>query len=584
MQKNIVELREFMERENFDGFFLSTTDAYQNEYVPPAFQRLAWLTGFTGSAGAAIISKENAAFFTDGRYIAQAQRELSSAFEIHNTALFTPNHWLREQKKNFRLGFDPWLVTEPQSKNFVKSGAETIALQQNPIDALWREKPEIPQSAVKIHSLNFSGQDSLSKRKQISLTLQSNNADALLITSLDSIAWLLNIRGADIPFTPFVLGYALLITATQHVHFFVHHNNFPELEKTSFYENNSASISKQLAVLKGKTVSFDPNRTPLALVELLEKNGVLLHRSEDPCQLPKACKNITEQTGTKSAHIRDGVALTEFLCWFSQHGCKKNLNEYQLGKILETYRQAQDLFVSPSFETISGFKENGAIIHYRATEESAKTVTGQGLYLLDSGGQYHDGTTDVTRTIAVSSATTTEKRHYTLVLKGHIALASAQFVHGTKGSSLDHLARQFLWQDGLDYDHGTGHGVGSFLSVHEGPQRIAKRGGDVALQCGMIISNEPGFYKNGEYGIRIENLVLVKNAGKTPAGEDLLCFETLTLAPFDPNLVAWDLLDSKEKSWLSNYHREIFKQLKDYLKPSTKKWLEQIVNRFEADR
>jgi Xaa-Pro aminopeptidase len=583
MQKNIVELRELIAKENLDGFFLSTTDAYQNEYVPPAFQRLSWLSGFTGSAGAAIISKEKAAFFTDGRYTEQAKRELSSDFTIHNTAIFTPSHWLREQKKNFLLGLDPWLVTEPQSKNFIKAGAEIIALQQNPIDILWHEKPEIPQSAVKNHALRFSGQNSLSKRKEISNKLKSSNADALLITSLDSIAWLLNIRAADIPFTPFVLGYAFLIAATQHVHFFVHHNNFSKLEKTSFHENNYASITAELAVFKGKNVAIDPNRTPLALVELLEKNGVILQRSEDPCQILKACKNKTEQMGAKAAHVRDGTALTEFLCWFSQHGCIKNFSEYQLGKILETYRKEQDLFVSQSFETISGFKENAAIIHYRATEQNAKTITGQGLYLLDSGGQYHDGTTDVTRTIAVKKASSLEKRHYTLVLKGHIALASAVFVQGTKGSELDHLARQFLWQDGLDYDHGTGHGVGSFLSVHEGPQRIAKRGGDIALQCGMIISNEPGFYKSGEYGIRIENLVLVKNAGKNSQGKELLSFETLTLAPLDPNLIAWHLLNEKEKFWLLQYHQKILTQLAPKLKPSTKKWLKEIICQFEGE-
>lgn len=549
----LKDLREFMEQQGLSALLIPHTDAFQGEYIAPYCERLKWLTGFTGSAGFAVVGKEKAAFFTDGRYTLQAKEEVSPAYEHYNILEKSPTQWVSENlSAQEKIGFDPWLFTEAQLKRYAPV---LVALEENPIDNLWTNRPAPPKDFIRLHPLKYTGESDESKRKRISANLK---VDHVLITSCDSIAWLLNIRGNDLPFTPIVHAMCVLHKAGSY-------DLFVDLDKISgevfnhLHQGGGRAIDLRFLLhhlqrLEG-TCQVDPQTAPLILLQTLGEKVVC---GQDPCVLPKALKNDVEIKGAIEAHSQDGIALSQFLNWLEDQPLKGETTELSAAQKLYEFRKKGHHFEGLSFNTISGFGSHGAIIHYKATPESDVPLSREGIYLLDSGGQYLTGTTDVTRTIALGMPTPEQKDRYTRVLKGHIALATARFPKGTTGVQLDILARQFLWEIGCDYDHGTGHGVGSYLNVHEGPQNISKRNLDVPLQPGMILSNEPGYYKEGEYGIRIENLVRVV---ELPDHRGFYGFETLTLVPLEKKLIEESLLTEKEKQWIEAYEGRVFKEL-----------------------
>lgn len=548
----LISLRAFMKNNDLSAFLIPRTDEFQGEYIAPSAQRLAWLTGFTGSAGFAIITQDKAAFFTDGRYTLQAQEELPAFYEKYNISQKHPSQWVLENlSKDERVAYDPWLFTETQLNKYDRP---TVAVSPNPIDSLWRDQPPSPLAPLHLHPLEYAGEESLSKRTRIAAAFK---ADHLLLTSCDSIAWLLNIRGNDVPHTPIVHSMCVL-------HRDGTFDLFVDLRKVKdevlqALQNEGGKLmdfSQLLPHLEKMAGSFqiDPQAVPMILLQTLSQKEREIVRAPDPCLLPKALKNDVELQGAIHAHSQDGLALHRFFAWLQEQPLTGETTELSAAEKLHSLRKKGQLFQDLSFETISAFGPHGAIIHYGVTPKSNSPLKREGLYLLDSGGQYLTGTTDVTRTLALGSPTTEQKDRYTRVLKGHIALAQAIFPDGTTGAQLDSLARQFLWDVGCDYDHGTGHGVGSYLSVHEGPQGISKRGSDVSLKPGMILSNEPGYYKAGEYGIRIESLVMVVEIPHLPG---FYGFETLTLCAFDQNLIDTSLLTANEKDWIDNYHARV---------------------------
>lgn len=548
----IKALRHFIKEQNLSALLIPHTDEYQGEYLAPYSERLAWLTGFTGSAGLAILTRDKASLFTDGRYTLQAKNQLPDFFEIYNTSQKHPATWLEENlSSDAKVGYDPWLFTEPQMRFYKQS---LIPITPNPIDALWTQRPEPPQDFIRVHPLAFAGESDESKRKRIAETLKAEN---VLITSCDSIAWLLNIRGNDVPHTPVVHSICLLRKDGSY-------DLYVDLNKTNanVYTHVSegkgrlieiSQMNQHLKKMEG-TCQLDPLTTPIALIHRLEEFRIPIIREQDPCVLPKAIKNEVELKGALHAHIQDGKAFVSFFEWLKTQPLQGETTELSAAQKLYECRKKGEYFEDISFTTIAGFGSHGAIVHYFPTPEFDVPLRKDNLFLLDSGGQYLTGTTDVTRTMALGPPTPEQKDRYTRVLKGHIALATAIFPEGTTGAQLDALARQFLWEIGCDYDHGTGHGVGSYLSVHEGPQGLSKRGTNVPLQPGMIVSNEPGYYKEGEYGIRIESLVKVVTL-ENPKG--FLGFETLTLVPLDKDLIDSSLLTEKEKEWVEAYHQRI---------------------------
>ncbi len=537
----IRELRQIMKTQGVEAYIIPNNDEFQNEYLPGSAKRLEFLTGFTGSAGLAIVTASKAAFFTDGRYTIQAAQQLDGkVFEVYNIADKRPETWAAE--RNIKCGFDGWCLSLAQVRKFDAKNLQPIIHSPNLIDLIWKTRPPIPTSPIRIHDEQYAGESSESKRRRIGKALTT---DAALLTSPDSVNWLLNIRGSDISHTPLVLCYAAL-SKDGTVDLFIDKKkvNFEALS----HLGKEVKIHELATVTKiggNQQILIDPARIPYALYLSLKNGGAEITEGQDPCLLPKAIKNETEIAGIKRAHKIDGAALTKFLHWLP---LQNEMDELKASAKLEEFRRQNPEYLEPSFDTISGFAANGAIVHYRATEESNNKFTPNNLYLIDSGGQYEFGTTDVTRTVAIGEPTAAMRRDYTLVLKGHIALATATFPRGTNGAQLDALARQFLWQEGKDYDHGTGHGVGYYLGVHEGPQGISKRANDTALQPGMIISNEPGYYKTGEYGIRIENLVLV-----VEKQNGFLGFETVTRAPLDDKLIEWEILNPAETKWAKEY-------------------------------
>lgn len=546
-------LRAQFTKHKIDAFIVPSADEFQGEYLPAAARRLEFLTGFTGSNGMAIIAKSKAAFFTDGRYTLQAQTQISKDYTKYNMAEKSAVEWASELKGV--IGFDPKLFTLRQYRTWEKQG---VALKPVPnlVDAIWKNRPAYPVDAAFAYPLKYAGESTPEKIKRV---LKNLDADALFIAAPDSLCWLLNIRGNDIPHTPFLNATALLYK-TGKVTLFVDAQKIP---KGLLGKNVTLVPLIPALSLKGRgsKVQIDPAQTPVWWSKQFNKTV----EAADPIQLLKACKNKVEVAGIANAHIRDGAALTQFLYWLD--GNWKTETEISVTEKLRTFRAAQPLFKDLSFGTIAGMGANGAIVHYHATQKTNKKLT-QGLFLLDSGGQYLDGTTDVTRTIALGAPTAEQKADFTLVLKGHIALAQAIFPKGAAGIELDALARMPLWKAGKDYDHGTGHGVGCYLSVHEGPQGISRRN-TTPLKAGMIISNEPGFYKAGEYGIRIESLVLVKEKDKR-----FLDFETLTLAPIDRRLIEKKMLESNEINWLNAYHARVIKTLAPLVDNTTKKWFQ----------
>jgi Xaa-Pro aminopeptidase len=571
MQKNdlatkLLELKNFLKEQKIDFFFLPNCDEFFSEYLPESEKRIQYLTGFAGSAATVIIGQEKSYFFTDGRYILQAKSELDlSEFEIFNIAQKSPLAWLRENLGEGVLALDPKLT----GVNFAKSLPQNhVFLEQNPVDEIWQNRPLPQNSAIFSCDENLTGLDSQTKRAQI---LQTLAADAVVITKPENLCWLLNIRAADVEATPLLLAYAILFKSGEVDLFVDSKRAHPDLAGVNFValENFASRIS----VLK--KVQIDAASTNQWLLNLLEKNKSEIIFKTDAIEIAKACKNSAEISGAIKAHEVDGLALTKFLFWLS--GAPETDEILAAEKLLEFRREHPD-FLYPSFASISGFASNGAVIHYHASEKTNKKITGNSLYLIDSGGQYFGpeffGTTDVTRTIAIGKPTPEMVENFTRVLKGHIALARAKFPRSTSGAQLDALAREHLWRAGLDYDHGTGHGVGSFLSVHEGPCGISKRAHQPLLE-GMILSNEPGFYKEGEYGIRIENLMLVEKFD-----EKFLQFRTLTLAPLDPNLIDFKMLTRPERKWLCNYHEQILEKFVEKISAENRQWLEEILAVF----
>ncbi len=573
-------LAQALAQSGVDGFILPANDEFMNEYVPAAARRLEWLTGFTGSAGTLAMCGGRNAFFTDGRYILQAQREVGGdeIGEQHNSALVTPDEWLVNQaREGAVIGYDPALHTASQLKRFEKEGQRKHItwkpLHPNPVDAIWGDRPAPPASGVLIYPECFSGHASGAKRRLIADDLQTLQADALMLTAPDSICWLLDIRGADVPYTPFVLCHALLHADATVTLFLDESRVDGTVRKALGADVRYAPVERlaqELAALKGKTVLYDPVQSPALARQWLERAGAFIRECDDPCQLPKACKNKTEIEAIRETHRHDGLAVTRFLHHLSEHW--QAMDEQAVSDRLLEERRKMPFFIEPSFHTIAGSGPHGAIVHYRATPQSNSAIAKDTLLLVDSGGQYFGGTTDITRTIAIGNPPIEMKENFTRVLKGHIALACAVFPEGTTGSQLDALARQYLWQAGLDYDHGTGHGVGACLSVHEGPQRISKRASAVALRPGMVIFGTSRAITKplANTASRIESLVVVTGAAKAPG---FLGFEILTLVPIDRHATQPSMLTQEEKDWLNHYHQRVYDAHAPHLDKDAHAWL-----------
>jgi Xaa-Pro aminopeptidase len=570
-EDRLKALREQLKAEALDGFVVPLTDEHMSEYVGSYAQRLAWLTGFQGSAGSAVVLAEGAAIFTDGRYTLQVRDQVDGKHWSYQSVPETSvAEWLGAHAPDGgRIGYDPWLHTAEWVKKakaaLAEKGAELVAVGRNPIDAVWADRPEPSKARLIVHPDAYAGKSSAAKRAEMADWLKEQNADAAVLSALDSVAWTFNVRGQDVEHTPVALSFAVvnadgtadLFVAPEKIGDDVH----AHLGNAVRVHDRNA-FAPHLSALAGKTVIADPERAVSAIFDALEGAGAKVVSKRDPSVLPRAIKNEAEIAGHRAAQARDGAAMTRFLHWLSVEAPKGGLDEIKAAdRLLEFRRGAGDLR-DTSFDTISGAGPNGAIVHYRVTPETNRPLEMDSIYLVDSGGQYPDGTTDITRTVIVGTPTPEMKDRFTRVLKGHIALSAAVFPEGTRGSQLDTVARQFLWQAGVDYTHGTGHGVGSYLSVHEGPQRISpvgssQAGGDEPLKAGMILSNEPGYYKAGAYGIRIENLILVVPRAVEGAEKSLLGFDTLTFAPIDRNLVEVALLSESERRWLNDYHAQV---------------------------
>lgn len=589
-------LRKELARRKLDGFVVPISDEHMSEYVGAYAQRLQWLTGFNGSAGSAVIFTDAtlepaAAMFVDGRYTLQVRDQVDGRLYAYEDVPKTSvAKWLGEYApEGARIGFDPWLHgrkwVEAAEKALDERGAALVPVENNPIDAIWSDRPAPSDAPVLVHEDRYAGESSESKRAAVSDWLAEHKLDAVVISALDSIAWLLNIRGTDVDRTPVALSF-LIAHADGGTDFFVGERKVtPELRE---HLGNSVRIAPSeglvpaLEALSGKRVAADPDSSVSAIFEALEQAGAEIVEERDPAVLPKAQKNAVEQQGHRNAQARDGVAVTRFLHWLALEGPAGTVTELSAAEKLHGLRQETGALRDLSFDTISGSGPNGAIVHYRVSEETSRTLEPGSVYLVDSGGQYPDGTTDITRTVWIGPGEPPAevKDRFTRVLKGHIALALAVFPKGTRGSQLDVLARQYLWAGGVDFAHGTGHGVGSFLSVHEGPQRIAKSsgaqsGGDQELLPGMILSNEPGYYRQDAYGIRIENLQLVEPRDIEGAEDEYFGFETLTLVPIDRTLVDTGQLSHAEVDWWNTYHARVREVIGPQLDGPEKAWLEE---------
>ena len=567
--ERLAAFRAELARRGLDGFVVPLSDEHQGEYVARRSQRLAWLTGFTGSAGMAIVLAERAALFVDGRYTLQAAAQVDGSFyERRHISDEPADAWLREHLgADATLGYDPRLHgTQGRDRLAAPCkavGARLAPCEDNPIDAVWAEQPPLPLGPIAPHPTRFSGTEAGEKRQTVAARLAEKGADAAVLSAPDSIAWLLNVRGADVANSPLPHSFAI-VHSEGDVDWFVDRRKL--LPEVAAHLGNAVRVEAPDGLARvldglaeaGKAVLIDEAATPVGMVDRLTEGGARVVRGTDPCALPKACKNEVELAGIRSAHRRDGAALTRFLAWLAA-APPGSVTELAAVARLAAMRAGGEHFRGPSFDTISGAGPNGAIVHYRVTAETNRTLEPGTLYLVDSGGQYLDGTTDVTRTVAIGRPEPEHRDRFTRVLRGHIALATARFPRGTTGAQLDTLARQFLWQAGLDYDHGTGHGVGHYLNVHEGPQRISRPGPGAALQPGMVVSNEPGYYKTGAYGIRIENLVAVIEPDGAENG--FLSFETLTLAPIDRALIDPAMLTADERAWLDAYHARVAETL-----------------------
>jgi Xaa-Pro aminopeptidase len=581
--ERLAALRAELAHRGLDGVIVTTADQHQNEYVPACEERLAWLSGFTGSLGAAVVLKDKAALFVDGRYTLQAKEQVDGkAFSIEHLVEHPTHEWIAENlPKGAKLGFDAWRTTldsaERLKKSVERAGGTLVALADNPIDAIWKDRPAPPLTPVKLHDLKFAGEAAADKLKRIREALAKDKLDAVLLSDPASIAWTFNIRGHDVSHTPLPLSWAFVPREGVPMLFVDGRKLSNEVRDTLAKLADiaePATLEEAVAKLaKDKTVRLDQGTAPKILAERIESAGGKIDKGVDPVMRMKAVKNAAEIEGARAAHRRDGAALVRFLAWFDKEAPQGNLTEIDAVAALETFRRETGKLKDVSFPTISGAGPNGAIVHYRVTEKSNRRIAPGELFLVDSGAQYEDGTTDVTRTVAVGEPSSEMRTRFTQVLKGHIAIATAKFPEGTTGAQLDPFARRALWADGVDFDHGTGHGVGSYLSVHEGPARISKLGA-AKLEAGMILSNEPGYYKTGEYGIRIENLELIVAMPAPSGGEKkLLGFEALTLAPIDRRLIDTALLTAEEITWIDAYHADVRRRLTPELNEAAAGWL-----------
>ncbi|HEX5379379.1 MAG TPA: aminopeptidase P family protein [Phenylobacterium sp.] len=583
--RHVPLIREAMKAQGLDAFLVPHEDEHQNEYLPEANDRLAWATGFTGSAGAAVILKDKAAVFVDGRYTLQVRDQVDTGlFEIRDLVEGgVPAYLETATARGQVVGYDPRLhspdALERLKTAVARSGAELKPVAANPLDQAWgAQRPGQPTAPVVAQPLDYSGESSADKRARIGSAISGMGADAAVLTAPSSIAWLFNVRGGDVIRSPLPIGQAILNKDGTARLFLDPAKVTPDLPAwlgNQVRLETPDSLPGALAELKGQRVMVDPGQSSAWYFEALKDAGAEVVRGDDPCALPRACKNATEIKGTREAHVRDGTALARFLHWLAHEAQTSLPDEIEVVTKLESFRQDTGALKDLSFDTIAGAASNGAVVHYRPTVRlNKKTETGS-LLLVDSGAQYMDGTTDVTRTVAIGEPSAEMRERFTLVLKGHLALARVRFPAGTTGSALDALARVPLWAQGLDYDHGTGHGVGVYLGVHEGPQRISKLPNFVALRPGMIVSNEPGYYKEGAYGIRIENLQYVTEAAQIPGGErPMLGFETLTLAPIDRRLIAVDLLTPEERAQMDAYHARVLAEVGPRVEPEVRAWLE----------
>lgn len=581
-RKNLPILQAALKKQNLDGFIVPHEDEYQNEYLPASTDRLQWLSGFTGSAGAAVVMQDKAAMFVDGRYVIQIKQQVDKDLFDYERLEDGVAKWLRSNVKAGQvIGYDPKLHSPSALAQLVEAielaGGTAKAMEPNPIDVAWTDRPPMPLTPITIQPENLAGKSHAKKREEIAEILQEKNADYALITAPASIAWLLNIRGGDVQCTPLPLSTAI-IRKDGHVELFVRSEKISS--EISQHLGNEVSIQGEedlettLQGLPGKTVLMDPNSASAWHFDTATNSGANVKKAMDVVALPKARKTQAELEGSATAHKRDAVAIIKFLHWLDTEAQSGEYDEISAATKLEMFRHENDGLKDLSFETISGAGANGALCHYRVSVSTVLPLKPNSLYLVDSGGQYQDGTTDITRTVPIGEPTDEMRDRFTRVLQGHIALATIRFPEGTTGPALDAFARAPLWQVGLDYDHGTGHGVGSFLGVHEGPQRISKASNTIALQPGMIVSNEPGYYKTGEYGIRIENLQFVLPPEEIAGGErPMMAFRTLTMAPIHRDLIDLDLLNKAERQYVDDYHAEVLKVIGPKFDGEIKSWL-----------
>ncbi|WP_196257754.1 aminopeptidase P family protein [Pelagibacterium limicola] len=581
----VAALRAHLASNQLDGFLIPRADVHQGEYVPDCDARLAYVTGFTGSAGLAVLGRDRGALLVDSRYTLQAPAQTDlEIFEVVDTTSTSPGEWIAA---NFPggsvMGFDPWLLT-PGMLDTLKSALEKAEIRlvpvENPIDSLWRDRPAPPEGPIEVLGHNRTGKPASDKLEELRRAMTEEAADAAVFTLPESLCWLFNIRGRDVPHNPFVLGFAI-VPAEGTPTLFLPANKLTDENHTALAgvaalrDKDEFGTALEELAKQGKAVWFDPATAPSRVRMILAEGGARLIEKRDPVLLPKARKNDAELAGMREAQRLDGVAMARFLAWFDREAPNGNLTEIDIVKQLEAFRRDEPTAVDVSFETISGSGPNGAIVHYRVSEKTNRRLIPGELMLLDSGGQYLSGTTDITRTMATGPVASEQKDRFTRVLKGMIAISRVRFPRGTTGAQIDILARQFLWQVGLTYNHGTGHGVGAFLSVHEGPAGISPRY-TVPFEEGMVLSNEPGFYREGEYGIRIENLIVVR---ESDVGDGkFLEFETLTLAPIDKRLIDTTLLDENERAWLDAYHASVRKEIGPLLDAEDRAWLDEATS------
>ena len=587
IHKKITALRKLLEQYGIDAFLIPRADEHQSEYVAKCDERVQYISDFTGSAGTVLVTKDKAALFTDGRYTIQATRQIDEKiFELCHITKYPLEHWILENLTNkLKIGFDPRLHTPKQIKNISKiiskKNITLLPLENNLLDMIWEEQPKPPMGNVVPHKLIYSGKSSKDKRALVANSLNQMKINAILISAPENLCWVFNLRGNDVPMTPVAFGYAI-IEENGNANLFMKTEKLSNAILIEIKNDKNITLNEPSllpAILKkfsGKKILFDEETANIALILQAERAYIKPYIQTDPIYLMKAQKNEIELNGIRAAHLRDSTAVIKFIKWFLESD-PVNLNEWSAAMRLQSEREKLELYQGASFPTISATERNAAEAHYQLNKNTAKQILDGHLFLFDSGGQFLDGTTDITRVLAVGNPTTEMKFNYTLVLKGHIAIHLAQFPNGTTGQQLDPLARQFLWSEGLDYDHGTGHGVGHYLSVHEGPQRISKTS-NIPLEIGMILSNEPGFYKENSYGIRIENLMIVKEIQKLSLNpkKSIYGFETLSFVPYDTRLINKEQLEEREINWINSYHSEIIEKITPLLDLEHKKFLQSI--------